>query len=289
MSTTDRSQTAAGTIATFFLYPSFSAVEASAQRPGEADIPWEEGPVVGSLGTEARVSIGDGCAFTGVDGTRKFLTMTQNPTNGDERGTVLCSVLRSAADTGGWFAVFEYDASGYVKDDEKSTLDADAMLASLREGMEAGNKVRRKRGWTALELVGWERPPFYDPETNNLTWATRLRDEDGSETINHSVRLLGRGGVMSVDLVVDPLDYQASLGAFSRLVAGHEYNGGFRYAEWREGDKVAAYGLTALVAGGAGVLAVKTGLLGKLWKVIVAVGVATLAGIKKLFSRRAHA
>jgi uncharacterized membrane-anchored protein len=244
---------------------------------------------VGPLGKEARVSVSDGCAFAGVEGTKKFLTLTQNPTNGDERGTVLCTVLRSAVDTSGWFAVFEYDASGYVKDDEKSTLDVDAILASLREGMEAGNKVRRQRGWTALQLVGWERPPFYDPQSNNLTWATRLRDEDGSETINHSVRLLGRGGVMSVDLVVDPMDYQASLAPFSRLVAAHEYNSGFRYAEWREGDKVASYGLTALVAGGAGALAVKSGLLGKLWKVIVAAGVAVLAGIKKLFSRRAHA
>ena len=40
--------------------------------------------------------------------------------------------------------VFEYDDSGYVKDDDKDELDADAMLASIREGTEQAN-VERKR------------------------------------------------------------------------------------------------------------------------------------------------
>ena len=50
-----------------------------------------------------------------------------------------------------------------------------------------------------------------------------------------------------------------------------------------EGDKVAKYGLTALVAGGAGAAAMKLGLFGKLWKVIVgifaAAGKAIVAGV----------
>lgn len=264
------------------------ATPVSAQS-AEPDVPWESGPVDGLLGKQSRVRVGEACLFTGEDGTRMFLTLTENPTNGSERGTVLCTIPQTADEEDHWFAVFEYDKSGYVKDDERGSLDADGILASLRKGNEAANKIRRQRGWATLETVGWERAPFYDPETNNLTWAVRIRDETGAETINHSVRLLGREGVMSVDLVVDPKDYQAALAGFGSLIAAHEYNAGFKYAEWREGDKVAAYGLTALVAGGAGVLAAKTGLLGKFWKVLVGIGVAIVAGIKRLFGGRSTA
>lgn len=257
-----------------------------AQTGPASDIPWEIGPAVGSLGPQSRVRVSDSCSFTGVQGTKQFLTLTQNPTNGSERGTALCTIVRADGDSSYWFAVFEYDPAGYVKDDEKESLDADAILASLRKGNEAGNRVRRERGWETLELKGWERPPFYDPQTNNLTWATRVLEASGTEGINHSVRLLGREGVMKVDLVVAPSDYEASLEQFSRLIASHEFNAGFKYAEWREGDKVASYGLTALVAGGAGAIAAKTGLLGKLWKLLVGLAVGAVAAIRKVFSRR---
>lgn len=259
-----------------------AAQEPVAEAPAPK-LPWDMGPLKGALGVIANVNVVEGCGFADAEGTRQFLTMTQNPTSGDEKGTVICQIVTAAGDTSEWFAVFEYDEVGYVKDDEKGSLDADEILKSLREGNEAGNEMRRERGWGTLELVGWEKAPFYDPATNNLTWATRVRGSDGGESINHSVRLLGRGGVMKVDLVVSPASYAGSLPAFGDLVASHEFNSGLKYSEWREGDKVAAYGLTALVAGGAGALALKSGLLGKFWKVIAAAGVAIVAGIRRLF------
>ena len=249
----------------------------------DQEIPWEDGPVDGSLGTQSKVKVADGCRFTAAEGTQAFMRMTENPTNGRERGTALCHVVRADGDTSYWFAVFEWDASGYVKDDEKGNIDGDAILKSLKEGNQAGNRERRKQGWSTIDLIGWERAPYYDDQTKNLTWATLLRDTTGSETINHSVRLLGRAGVISVDLVTSKEDYAAALPAFEELIATHEYLEGHRYSEWREGDKIAAYGLTALVAGGAGVLAAQTGLLAKLWKVIAGVVVAAIAGIKRLF------
>jgi uncharacterized membrane-anchored protein len=261
------------------------AAVAAQEKQGPA-VEWSDGPLQGALGKIGQVKVGEGCGFADAKGTQTFLTLTQNPTSGQEQGTVLCQVLRSETDTTQWFAIFEYDEVGYVKDDEKAKLDADEILASLREGNEAGNEMRRERGWETLDLVGWERAPFYDPATNNLTWATRVRAASGDESINHSVRLLGRGGVMKVDLVVSPDAYAKSIPAFDGLIASHEFNSGLKYAEWREGDKVAAYGLTALVAGGAGALALKSGLLGKFWKVIAAAGVALVAGIRKLFGRK---
>lgn len=96
--------------------------------------------------------------------------------------------------------------------------------------------------------------------THNLTWAVQANSGIEGPIVNHSVRLLGRGGMMHADLVTDPEQMATAMGAFNEVVSSHTFLPGRRYAEWVEGDKVAAYGLTALVAGGAGAVAMKTGI-----------------------------
>jgi uncharacterized membrane-anchored protein len=88
---------------------------------------------------------------------------------------------------------------------------------------------------------------------------------------------------MVVTLVTGPGDFAAALPAFREVIGGFDYVAGERYSEYVEGDKIAEYGLAALVAGGAAVLAAKTGLLGKLWKFILVGLVAVGALVKKLF------
>ena len=51
-----------------------------------------------------------------------------------------------------------------------------------------------------------------------------------------------------------------------------------------KGDRVAEYGLTALVAGGVGAAAVKSGLLGKIWKALVFAVLAVGAALKRFFA-----
>jgi uncharacterized membrane-anchored protein len=247
-----------------------------AQAPA-TDIDWQDGPAVGQLGDIAQIKIPEGYRFAGREGVRRFMELTQNPVSGDELG-----VLISAAgpDAENWFVIFEFNPIGYVKDDEKGKLDADAILKSLKTGTEQGNEERRKRGWPTLDLVGWSTPPRYDPVTNNLTWAIQARGE-GHDVINHSVRLLGRKGVMDADLVLGPTQVATAVPDFDALLTGFEFSSGNRYAEWVQGDKVAAYGLTALVAGGVGAAAVKSGALAKLWKLLVVGALAAVAAIKK--------
>lgn len=249
-----------------------------AQTSGGMDIDWQDGPAVGQLGDIAQIKIPEGYRFAGREGVRRFMELTQNPVTGDELG-VLISPGGPTDET--WFVIFEFNPIGYVKDDEKGQLDANAILKSLQAGNERGNEERRKRGWSTLELVGWSAPPRYDPVTNNLTWAIRGRSE-GHEVINHSVRLLGRKGVMDADLVLGPTQVGTAVPEFDTLLTGFEFSQGNRYAEWVQGDKVAAYGLTALVAGGVGAAAVKSGALGKLWKLLVVGVLAAIAAIKKV-------
>jgi uncharacterized membrane-anchored protein len=281
------------------------AIPTGAAAQGDADerrarfesIDWTDGPATGRLGKEAELQVAEGCRFTESKGARTFMEITENPPSGAEVGLLLCETAPegnpAAAET--WFVVFEFDPSGYVKDDEKATLDGDAILATLREGQEGGNEERRRRGWVELTIDGWIKSPYYDERTNNLTWAVSVSAE-GDTTVNHSVRLLGRGGVMKADLVTGTGAFGLALPKFDEVIAGTTFVPGRTYAEWREGDKVAAYGLTALVAGGAGAAALKLGLFGKLWKVLAAgakfiiVGlIAVGAWLKSLFSRRSTA
>jgi uncharacterized membrane-anchored protein len=246
-----------------------------------SEIQWQSGPAVGSLGDIAQITVPDGFRFAGQAGTRTFLELTQNPTNGDELGVL----LPASVEDGRWFVIFEFNPIGYVKDDEKDKLDADDMISNIREGTEAANEERKRRGWSTMSIVGWHTQPFYDTRTNNLTWAITGAADD-SQVVNYSVRLLGRRGVMNVDLVLAPDEVESVVPAFEKVLGGFSFKAGSRYAEFVQGDKVAAYGLTALVAGGAGAALAKSGLLGKLWKAIVVGVLALLGAIKKLFGGR---
>ena len=235
---------------------------------------WEAGPTTAQLGGLATIDVPEGFQFVGKPGAGKFMELLQNPTDGSELG-----VLLNVED--GWFVVFDFSDMGYVKDDDRN-LDANAILSSIREGTEASNKIRRERGWPTLDVVGWQQAPFYDAATNNLTWSIVGRSSDG-DTINHSTRLLGRRGVMRVNLVAGPEEMGAALPAFNEMVGDFSFTAGNKYSEFTRGDKIAEYGLAGLIVGGAGVALVKTGLLQKFGKLIVVAIVALLGAIKKLF------
>ena len=245
-------------------------------------IDWQAGPSTGRLGDLAEINVPEGFLFSGSEGARTFLELTENIPSGTELG-VLIPVLEEGDDGSKmWFVIFEFSEVGYIKDDDRDELDPDGLLSTIREGTEQANEVRRENGWDTLNIVGWHTSPFYDVESNNLTWAIRA-ESGGAEVVNYSTRLLGRKGYMQADLVLSPQGLDTAVPQFQSILGEFDYVSGERYAEFRSGDKIAAYGLTALVAGGAGALAAKTGLFAKFWKLIVAVFIAIGAFIKKIF------
>jgi uncharacterized membrane-anchored protein len=257
------------------------AVTATAQQEEETAldrIEWLEGPGKGPLGKIAEIYVPEGHVFAGGDDTRVLMEAMQNPVSGTEQGFL-------ASRGSDWFLVFEFDEVGYIKDDEKDSLDAEAMLESIRQGNEAGNKIRAERGWPELKIIGWQQVPRYNPTTNNLEWAI-YGESEGKPVVNWNTRLLGRKGVMKVTLVTAPEALEETLPYFDELMAGFSYTDGNRYAEYRQGDKVAKYGLTALVVGGATAVAAKTGLLKYIWKFLLVGLLAAGAFLKKLFGRK---
>lgn len=240
-------------------------------------IKWQDGPSIGDLSGTADIRVPEGFVFAGASDTRLLMTAMQNPTSGQEKGFVAPTGLA-------WFVVFEFDDVGYVRDDDKAALDGNAMLESIKQGTEIGNKDRQKRGWPTMTIIGWEQAPRYNETTHNLEWAIRA-ESDGKPVVNYNTRLLGRGGVMKVTLVADPSEFGPTLPKFRSVLDGYAFKEGQKYAEWKKGDKIAAYGLSALVVGGAAAVAAKAGAFKGLWKLLVVGFIAIGAALKGLWAR----
>lgn len=248
--------------------------EAAAEEQFLPQLNWVQGPDDVDIARKATIRLKPGYTYLGADDTKVLMELMENPSSGSE--------YYVGPEDMRWFAVFAYDDSGHIKDDEE--IDSDALLASVREGTEAGNRERRKRGWAEMQILGWQYEPFYEKESNRLAWAI-LAESEGIPIVNYNTRLLGRTGVMSATLVADPETLDEAVAEFGTVLEDFEFNAGQRYAEFQPGDKVAKYGLAALVAGGAAAAVAKSGAGKGLFKMIGIALIALFAGVATFFKR----
>ena len=168
-------------------------------------------------------------------------------------------------------------------------------LADMKDGNADENESRKKQGFESIEIVGWATPPRYDATGHKLYWAKDLKFGSGdSHTLNYDVRVLGRDGVLSMNAVGSLSQLSMIEREMQSLMQVAAFNPGKRYEEFNKGtDKLAAYGLAALVAGG---IAAKTGFFGKialfllgLKKILIPMFVALAAFFGKFFEGRKQA
>jgi uncharacterized membrane-anchored protein len=110
--------------------------------------------------------------------------------------------------------------------------------------------------------------------------------------LNYNIRILGRRGVLVLNAVAAMSQLREIEKSTPKILAALDFNPGNRYADFSEaaGDKVASYGIAALVAGG---VAAKLGFFKGLWilalgaKKFVIIGfVALAAALRKLFGKK---
>jgi len=151
--------------------------------------------------------------------------------------------------------------------------------------------AREKQGYPAIEIVGWAAPPHYDAASNKLYWARELNFANAREhTLNYDIRVLGRGGYLSFNAVAGMHQLAMVKERMPQVLDMAEFDAGQRYADFNSStDKIAAYGIGALVAGA---IAAKAGLFAKLlvlllaFKKVVIVGfLAVAAAVRKFFKR----
>ena len=241
-----------------------------------ARLAWQRGPIEGRIGNIAAIKVAEDRAFLDGPNTRRFLELNGNPPRDDRY-----ALVDPRSD---WFAIFFFENTGYVKDDEK--LDPDALLASLQAHDKDRNAERERLGMPPLHTDGWHVPPHYDLATKRLEWGVRLRGgRSEAPIVNYSIRLLGRRGVMHAVLVSEPEHLDRDVAEFKAALGGYEFLSGERYAEFRAGDRIAEYGLAALVLGGAAAVATKSGFGKAIAKFVVVGGAALGSAVVALFRR----
>ena len=192
-----------------------------------------------------------------------------------------------------WGAVITYEDSGYVSDSDAASMDYDKLLKDMQAQVRLTNPELERQGYPTVQLVGWAEEPNYDAESHRIDWAKDLifSNTDGEHTLNYDMRVLGRGGVLSVNFIAPITSLDAVRAAAPDVLAIPDFNEGNKYADYRKGDKTAGYGVAALIAGGVGVAAAKKiGLMGiallflkKGWILVLAAFGAAGGWLRRLF------
>lgn len=247
---------------------------------------------------KATLHLGDRYYFLPAEDAKKVLTrIWGNPDMAvsDVLGLVLPT--GTTASDSVWGAVVTYEDSGYVSDKDAHEQDYEKVLSDLREGTAERNDERKKQGFQTVQIVGWAQPPSYDARDHSLVWARQLKFDGstGPDSLNYDVRLLGRRGVLSLNMVSDMshlAEVRAAAADFGRAAS---FDKGETYADYNAStDKTAEYGLAGLVAAGVGVAAAKKlGLLAivlgfgkKFIALIVLAGLAVVRWGKRLLGRK---
>ena len=204
-----------------------------------------------------------------------------NPAGHETLGMLVPAGVRVLAPEG-WGVIITFSDDGYVKDDDAAKIDYRKLLTSMQQATRDANPERAKAGYATVELVGWAEPPHYDSLAHKLYWAKDLKFTDD---------VLGRRGVLVLNAVASMDQLEPVRRDMAKVIGSVEFSGWHRYTDFIPGtDKVAEYGIAALIAGG---LAAKAGLfkllLGALiaLKKVIALGlVAAAAFLRKLFRRK---
>ena len=214
-----------------------------------------------------------------------------NPPGQETLGMLVPAGVRVLAPEG-WGVISSFSEDGYVKDDDAAKIDYRELLTSMQQATREANPKRAKAGYATVELVGWAEAPHYDSVAHKLYWAKDLKfTDDSAHTLNYSIRVLGRHGVLVLNAVASMDQLEPVRQDMAKVIGFVEFSGGHRYTDFIPGsDKVAEYGIAALIAGGlaakAGLFKVLLGALIALKKLIALGLVAAAAFLRKLFRRK---
>ncbi len=249
---------------------------------------------------DAVIELGADYRFYGpVDARTILVDIWDNPPSQAEGVLGIVMPADSTPDQRSWAAILTWEPIGWVESDDARDADYDELLAQMKADTRELNAQRRAEGFPQVQVMGWAQEPRHDSVANTVSWARELRffDGGGAHTLHYDLRLLGRYGVLSMNIVgeMDQLpEIRAGADALSRRAS---FNPGARYADFdEERDTVAGYGVAGLVATGVGVAVAKNlGVLALLAKLAQPIGLALLVlaaalftPIRKLFRRKGN-
>ncbi len=214
------------------------------------------------------------------DAQRVLSDLWGNPPDNDVLGMLVPADVSLASEKA-WAVVITYSNDGYVSDEDAAKIDYGQLLKDMQKSTLDANEAREKAGYGRIELVGWATAPHYDQAANKLYWAKELKFRDAPQhTLNYDIRVLGRGGYLSLNAIAGMEQLPVVERGMQKVIALTEFDAGHRYADFNSStDKIAAYGIGALVAGA---IAAKAGLFAKLIVLILAAKKFLIAGLVAL-------
>jgi uncharacterized membrane-anchored protein len=264
------------------------------QLKAEMDAAWQaasktavRGPAQIKLLDQATLNITSDEVFIPAAEANRVMSAMGNSSSPSRFGLVV-----SRKDNAPWIVDVDWTKEGYVRDGDAKEWQPDQLLDDLKEGTEAGNTERIARGIPALDVTGWVEQPTYEQASHRLVWSLALRERGAlvnePQTINYNTYALGREGYFSLDLITGSDTIGSDKAVARDLLGSLNYLPGKRYQDFNGStDKVAAYGLAALV----GVVAVKKlgliGLMGvfllKVWKLAALAIAGAAAAFRRFF------
>lgn len=257
-----------------------AALKSASDAAEKAAIP---GPAEQAMLDEAKFSIEKGQIFIPHDEGAALMRAVGNRIG----PTFVGLIMDPNAD---WLATVNFIKEGFVKDGDAKEWNADELLDSLRKGNDQTNEERRQRGFDTLDILGWIEPPAYDAATHRLVWSVAVHNHnaapDVGDTVNYNTYLLGREGYFSIDFINPRATIEARKPLARQLLADLSFVPGKRYEDFSAStDKVATYGLAALIGGIAlkklGLLALGAAFFVKFAKLIALAFFGGIAAFKK--------
>jgi len=232
---------------------STAPAKAAVRAGGDADaldLPaqFQRGPRAIALGAEATLDLPVDFSFLPAMETRALLREWGNRPSDRTLGMVIPT--REGAPPP-WFMVIAHVPEGHVETLDTRDWDRDAMLVAIRKGLTGSNEARREAGAAQTEVLGWARPPRFDPAAHRLTWALSIRDKpgaavapsdpddepdedpDGELIANDNTILLGRRGYLSASVVLPIVDYVRYADEIAALVAAIGFRPGEGYTDFQ--------------------------------------------------------
>ena len=173
----------------------------------------------------------------GADAARLFIAMGNSPELANALEGAIVPAGVNPFYIGGWAASIEFDAVGRVEEDD-SALSFPEVLYGLRD---------RQSRW-GVEVLDWVEPPYYERTNHTLYGAFELASPQGN-VVNYQMYMLGRDGVLIVNIVAPMEDADLVRSAAPRLRDLFYYNEGNRYEDYLDGDLRAAQTLAGLLSG----------------------------------------
>lgn len=272
-----------------FTFAAAPTDEASADKYIK-DLHFQVGKI--TLGDDiATLNIPPGYRYLNAAQADKFLTdIWGNPPGDPSLGMIFPSEVDLLSEES-WGVVITFSEDGYVKDDEAESINYDDLLKDMKEGTHEDSLQRVKQGYNSIELLNWAEQPHYDKQNHKLYWAQEL-DFGGQpvHSLNYNIRALGRRGVLVLNAVAGMNQLPMVKRDMQKILGFVEFNDGHKYSDFNPSmDKVAAYGIGALIAGKiaakAGFFKLIIAFLIAAKKAVALVVIAILGFIKSLFGK----